>query len=62
MIRSLEDELKLANEKFDKEIELTPDLYKESGRPFFVHGWLQNAYDRLFKEMMELKLKKFTTK
>ena len=48
-MKTLEEVMKLANERFDKGLKDEPDVYKECNRDAYLLGSLESEYKRVYK-------------
>lgn len=55
-MKTLEQVLDDANTSYDEEIKKNPLVNKESGRTFFVLGWLKGSYERLLNEYNAIRI------
>jgi hypothetical protein len=50
-IRTIDEVIKEANDKWNIQMSCRPDIYKEDGRVSFCYGWLQQEYKFMFNQL-----------
>lgn len=55
-MKNVEQVLEAANAAYDNEIKKNPRVNDESGRAYFVLGYLKSAYERLLNEYNSLRI------